>query len=121
MKPIKIAVPTNDGTTIFPKMLGMAKEIFIYKVIGDEQFELIDKRTNPYERTMQHLKTLDVYDVINDCSVIISVRIGKKGMTRLQERGMDLFFSKGDIQEALKRWMSQNTNYFDKRTNSGID
>jgi len=35
---------------------------------------------------MQHLKTLDVYDLIDDCSIIISARIGKKGITRLQER-----------------------------------
>jgi|GEM_PF-2702401 len=29
-KPELIAVPTNDGTTIFPKMLGMAKYCYIY-------------------------------------------------------------------------------------------
>ena len=28
--PVFIAVPTNDGRTIFPKMLGMAKYICIY-------------------------------------------------------------------------------------------
>ena len=50
---------------------------------------------------MRHLKTLDVYDLINDCSVIISAHIGKKGVKRLQERGMKLFFLNGSIQEAL--------------------
>ena len=98
---VRIAVPTNDGINIFPKMLGMAKEMFIYEIENGAQFRLIEKRTNPYENTMQHLKTLDVYDLIDDCSIIISVRIGKKGITRLQEKGMKLFFRKGNIQEAV--------------------
>jgi len=39
--------------------------------------------------------------VINDCEIIIAAFIGKKGIERLRERGMKLFFGKGDIQEAL--------------------
>ena len=107
MKPIKIAIPTNDGIAIFPKMLGMTKEIFIYEVVSGKTFRLIEKRKNPYERTMQHLKTLDVYDLIGDCSVVISGHIGKKGITRLQERGMELFFTQGNIQGALKEWIAK--------------
>ncbi|MFO7891048.1 MAG: NifB/NifX family molybdenum-iron cluster-binding protein [bacterium] len=101
MRSAKIAVPTNDGILIFPKMLGMAKEMYIYKIINNKHFELIEIRANPYEHTMQHLKTLDVYDLINDCSAIISAHIGKKGITRLEEKGMKLFFKKGNIEEAL--------------------
>lgn len=101
MKTIKIAVPTNDERTVFPKMLGMAEKLFIYETADGKAFKLIEKRTNPYARTQQHLKTLDVYDLISDCSVIISGHIGKKGITRLQERGMALFFAKGNIQDAL--------------------
>jgi len=107
MESIKIAIPTNDRISIFPRMLGMAKEIFIYEVVDWETFRLVEKRTNPYERTMQHLKTLDVYDLISDCSVIISSHIGKKGITRLQERGMEFFFSKKNIQDALKEWIAK--------------
>lgn len=98
---IKVAIPTNDGTTIFPRMLGMAKEMFIYEIINKRQFRLIDKRVNPYEKTLQHLKTLDVYELIRDCTIIISAKIGKKGIKRLEERGMQLFFKKGNIEEAL--------------------
>ena len=82
-------------------MLGMAKFLFIYEIENGENFKLIEKRKNPCAVTMQHLKTLDVYDLINDCSIIISAHIGKKGITRLQERGMKLFFEKGNIQKAL--------------------
>ena len=98
---VKIAIPTNDGIHIFPKMLGMAKEIFIYEIVNGKEFKLIEKRTNPYERTMQHFKTLDVYDLISDCSVIISGHIGKKGIKSLEERGMKLIFKKGKIEQAL--------------------
>lgn len=100
-KRARIAIPTNDGVHIFPKMLGMAKAMFIYDIENEVQFRLIEKRNNPYASTMQHLKTLDVYDLIDDCSVIISAHIGKKGITRLQERGMQLIFKKGKIEQAL--------------------
>jgi predicted Fe-Mo cluster-binding NifX family protein len=105
-RPILIAVPTNDGKTIFPKMLGMAKYFFIYKTTHGNEFTLVEKRVNPYEITLQHLKTLDVYTVINDCEVIVSALIGKKGIKRLQENGMKLFFRKGDIQDGLKKAFS---------------
>jgi len=100
-KPVLITIPTNDGKTIFPKMLGMAKHFYIYTTINGKQFELVEKRANPYETTMQHLKTLDVYSTINDCEVIIAAFIGKKGIRRLQEKGVKLFFKEGDIQDVL--------------------
>ncbi|MCD6249299.1 MAG: hypothetical protein J7J98_03065 [candidate division Zixibacteria bacterium] len=79
----------------------MAKYLFIYDIENGENFKLIEKRENPFADTMQHLKTLDVYELINDCSIIISAHIGRKGITRLQEREMKIFFKKGNIQEAL--------------------
>ena len=97
----KIVVPSNDGINIFPKMLGMAKYLFIYEIQGDSEFVFIEKRKNYFSETMQHLKTLDVYELINDCSIIISTHIGKKGITRLNEKGIKLFFRKGNIQKAL--------------------
>jgi len=98
---IKIAIPTNDGVSIFPNMVGMAKYMFIYEIENGKQFRLIEKRSNPFAKTMQHLKTLDVYELIDDCSIIVSAHIGKKGITRLQERGMELIFKKGKIEQAL--------------------
>ncbi len=98
---LKIAIPTDDGVNIFPKMLGMAKYIYIYEIENGTTFKLIEKRNNPYAETMQHLKTLDVYELIQDCAVTISAHIGKKGITRLQERGMQLIFKKGKIEQAL--------------------
>lgn len=98
---MKVAIPTNDGINIFSKMLGMAKYLFIYETENGDSFKLIEKRVNPYEETLQHLKTLDVYALINDCPVIISAHIGKKGINRLEERGVKLYFLKGNIEEAL--------------------
>jgi len=98
---IRIAIPTNDGINIFQGMLGRAKEMFIYEIKKGIQCRLIEKRNNPFANTMQHLKTLDVYDLLHDCAIIISGSIGKKGIKRLQERGMKLFFKKGNIREVL--------------------
>jgi predicted Fe-Mo cluster-binding NifX family protein len=100
-KPLLIAVPTNDGTTLFPKMLGMAKYFNIYSTTDGKQFTFIGKRSNPYETTMQHQKTLDVYAIISDCEVIIAALIGKRGIERLKARGVKLFFKKGEIDKAL--------------------
>ena len=100
-KPIRIAIPTNDGITIFRGMLGRAQKMYIYGIENGAQVRLVEKRTNPYSETMQHLKTLDVYKLLRDCTIIISGTIGKKGVERLQERGLKLFFRKGNIQEAL--------------------
>jgi predicted Fe-Mo cluster-binding NifX family protein len=101
LKPVLIAVPTNDGATVFPKMLGMARYFYIYETHDGKQFTLVEKRVNPYETTMQHQKTLDVYAVIRDCEIIISAVIGKKGIERLRAKGVKLFFRKGEINDAL--------------------
>jgi len=101
-KTVKVAVPTDDGVSIFPKMLGMAREMFIYEIRKGGESKFLEKRENPYAHTMQHLKTLDVYEIINDCEIILSSHIGKKGIKRLEERGVKLFFQKGGIEEALK-------------------
>ncbi len=98
---MKIAIPTNDGENIFQKMLGRAKEFHIYE-INEKKFRFIEKRNNPYESTLQHLKTLDVYELISDCDIIISSRIGKKGIKRLKERGLKLFFRNGKIKDELR-------------------
>ncbi len=60
------------------------------------------KKENPFEKTLQHLKTLDVYEIISDCNTIISNKIGKKGIKRLEEKGVKLFFRNGKIREVLK-------------------
>jgi len=62
----------------------------------------LKKRNNPYAKTQQHLKTLDVYDLLHDCAIIISAHIGKKGIQRLEERGVKLMYKKGNIQKALE-------------------
>jgi len=75
--------------------------MYIYETENGMTFKLIEKRNNPYAEKMQHLKTLDVYELIQDCAVTISAHIGKKGITRLQERGMQFIFKKGKIEQAL--------------------
>ena len=100
-KPLIVSIPTNDGVNIFPGMLGKAKYFYVYKIHTSGDIRLLEKRENPFEKTLQPLKTLDVYQLIDDCSVIISTRIGKKGITRLRERGMRLIFTDGEIQDAL--------------------
>ena len=82
-------------------MLGMAKYMFIYEIENGDRFKLVEKRNNPYENTMQHLKTLDVYDLIDDCSVIISAHIGKKRSEEVAGKGNENVFLEGSIEEAL--------------------
>ena len=97
----KIAVPTNDGNYIFKGMLGRALKFAIFEVDRNSHYKLIEEKPNPYAQTMQHLKTLDVYNLIDDCSVILSSKIGKVGIDRLEERNMRLLFREGNIHEQL--------------------
>jgi hypothetical protein len=49
---IYIAVPSNDGETIFPKMLGMTAYFYIYRLNQTKQsFSFMEKRDNPYMST----------------------------------------------------------------------
>jgi len=98
---VRVAVPTDDGCHIFPGMLGRAKGFRIYQLEEGGKSRLLEVRGNPYAVTMQHLKTIDIYELLKDCEVIVAGRIGKRGMGRLEERGMKLLLRKGEIAKAL--------------------
>lgn len=99
---IRIAIPTNDGVTIFTGMLGRAADLYIYEWDQYGAARMLEKRLNPYAKTLQHQKTLDVYAILKDCQVILSAKIGKKGIPRLEQQGLKLFFSQGNIKEVLQ-------------------
>lgn len=98
---IKIAVPTSDNITIFKGMLGQAEEFHIFESKASGEFILSEKRANQYSLTMQHMKTLDVYELIKDCDIFISSRIGKKGIDRLIKKGVTLIFRDGLIKDSI--------------------
>ncbi|MCD6117574.1 methyltransferase domain-containing protein [bacterium] len=99
----KIAVASNiDRETIFPKMFGQAPLFAIYTFSPDTGFELSEFRKNIFEKTLQHQKTFDVYNLVNDCQAVVSAKIGKKGIERLNQLGVSLFFNQGSIKHALK-------------------
>ena len=105
-----IAFGTDDGKKLNDNHVGMARFYLVYNFSeGNEEF--IEKRNNPYENTMQHLKTLDVYELINDCDIIISGNIGKKGIKRLEEKGMKLFFRNGKIMDGLTNLLKKEKFY----------
>ena len=98
---VGVVVPTDDGVEIYKGMLGRAEMFFIYEIRGDGKVALTERRENPYSEMIQHLKTLDVYELIRDASLIVAANIGKKGVERLKKRGMRIFFRKGNIRDAL--------------------
>lgn len=99
----KVAVATDDGETIFPKMFGQAAFFHIYTIGENGVYSFEEQRENRYQKTLQHLKTLDVYDEVADCQGLLSAHIGKRGRERLSELGVKLFFAKGKIEDALDR------------------
>ena len=98
---IRISIPTNDGISIFNRMLGQADKFLIYDKSNDEGFLFIEERNNHHAASQQHLKTNDIYDIIDDCEIILSAFIGKKGIDRLIKKGVTLIFRKGDITKNL--------------------
>lgn len=102
----KVAIPTNDGINIFKGMLGRALKFYVFEVDLQKNFKLVEKILNPYVKTMQHLKTLDIYDLLQDCSMIISTKIGKNGIQRLEQRNIKLIFREGNIYLQLKEMIN---------------
>ena len=88
-------------------MLGRARRFYIYELVHKGKIRFIEIRVNPYVSTNQHLKTLDVYELLKDCPVIISACIGKRGVERLEQRGVKLFFRGGEIKEVLNELMKK--------------
>ncbi len=104
---IQIAVPSEDGETIYPGMLGRAPRFYIFRVEKERFIRLVEIRPNPYARTQQHLKTLDVYRIIRDCRIVVAQRIGRKGIERLKARGMSLYFRAGRVADALSELVQE--------------
>ncbi len=99
----KIAVAVNeDEQMIFPKMFGQAPKFAIYHFSPADGIQLQEIRPNIYEKTLQHQKTFDVYDLVHDCQAVLSARIGKRGLPRLQAMGVKLYFSQGAVQDCLQ-------------------
>lgn len=96
----KVAVATDDGINVFEGMFGRAKYFYIYSFNGNK-FILFEKRENIYSNTFQHLKTFDVYSLVDDCNPIITGKIGKKGENRLEGLGVRIIKFKGKIEEIL--------------------
>ena len=95
-----IAVSSNDGDTISKGMFGRAKFFNIYEICRGS-YRFIERRDNPFKDTFQHLKTLDVYGIVNDCPLIISYTIGPKGQKRLTEKGVKMYFREGRIIDVI--------------------
>ncbi len=91
-------------------MLGRAKKYLIFEIKENGELKLVEIRANPYENTLQRKKTLDVYDLLRDCPVIISAFVGKRGTERLKLRNVKMFFRKGSIKEALEEFMKDISN-----------
>ena len=95
---IYIAVPSNDGETVCPKMLGMSPWFYIYRLNQTKQsFSFMEKRDNPYMDTRKHQKTLDVYELLKGCKIILSAHIGKKGIERLKNKGVEPYCCQGEL------------------------
>ena len=105
-KEFNVAVASDDGTNVFKGMFGRAKFLYVYKIMGNE-YEFVKRRRNIYSNTFQHLKTYDVYSLVNDCSYIITGNIGKRGEVRLKGLGVHILKVKGGIEESIKNLLNR--------------
>ncbi len=98
----RVAVASDDGQTVFPRMFGRASYFFLYQV-RDGEVSFLEKRRNIHRDNFQHLKTYDVYRLVDDCNTIITGNIGRKGEARLSSLAVDIIKFQGKIEEALER------------------
>ncbi len=104
----KLAVAVDEsGTNIYSGMFGRAPQFAIFE-IESGRVHFLEMRRNPYQNTLQHNKTLDVYRGLADCQALLAARIGKKGQERLKKMGVRLFFDAGQVKEAVKRLMRKD-------------
>jgi len=96
-----LAAATADGENIFPGMFGRSPYFDIYSIQNDKEFKYIKRVTNIYAKTLQHLKTYDVYNEVSNCHALLAARIGKKGQERLEDLGINIFFKKGNTDRAI--------------------
>jgi predicted Fe-Mo cluster-binding NifX family protein len=81
--------------------------IFEWNENGSVRF--LEMRPNPYEKTLQRGKTFDVMHVLSDCGVFICWHVGKKGVARIQDAGIDLFMTPIEsVEEALHAYLRKN-------------
>ncbi len=99
-KGYKVAVASDDGKTVFPRMFGRATYFFIYKMDSGD-YTLLERRRNIHRDNFQHLKTYDVYQQVRDCNTIITGKIGKKGEIRLKKLGVEIVKLQGKVEEVL--------------------
>jgi len=98
----RVAVAADStGGIIFQKMFGQAPQFQVYSLSLSSKPQLVETRRNPYEKTLQHEKTFDVYKLVNDCPILVSSRIGKRGISRLEKMGVTLIFKQGPISSFL--------------------
>ncbi|MEA3309008.1 MAG: NifB/NifX family molybdenum-iron cluster-binding protein [Chloroflexota bacterium] len=91
---------TENGAKVYQGMLGRAVAFLIFDL--DMAWCIVGRewRTNIYQHTLQHDKTLDVADLLKDCQVLISWRIGPRGIPRLRARNLELIFTNSEDAEA---------------------
>ena len=104
----RLAVAVDEsGKNIYSGMFGRAPQFAIFET-GPGGTHFLETRSNPYQKTLQHNKTWDVYRVVADCPALLAGHIGRKGQERLKRAGVRLFFDKGVVTVALKKLLTEN-------------
>ena len=101
MKNRLLAAATDDGKNVFNAMFGRSPYFNIYSIQDDKKFKYIKRVKNIYAKTLQHLKTYDVYKEVSFCQALLSANIGKKGQERIKDLGIKMFFKKGTVERAI--------------------
>jgi predicted Fe-Mo cluster-binding NifX family protein len=102
---LAIAV-AGDSQKVFRGMLGGAAAFLIVDTDRDGREVARQLRANPYQKTAQHGKTFDVADLLADCQTLISRRIGRAGVPRMEARGFELIFTKQEnVETALEEYL----------------
>lgn len=101
---LAIAV-ADDGRKVFRGMLGRAVAFLIVDIDREGREIARQLRANPYQNTTQRGKTFDVADLLADCQTLISRRIGRAGVPRMEARRFELIFTEQEnVETALEEY-----------------
>jgi predicted Fe-Mo cluster-binding NifX family protein len=115
---MKIAVGTNDQTTINRKHFGESQYFAVFTVLnGEITRKEFRENPNKTEAGGEHGRTDVIIQFLNDCQIIIGQSMGHKALGILGSHPIDVIISEiDDIQLAVEAYLvgdDEKFRYFD--------
>ncbi len=103
---MKIAITSSNGKTV-DIHFGKADKFYVYEIIGSLPAYVGERDTLNYcqgpEKHKFNQEKLDlIYELIKDCEILCTAKIGEKPASKLLEKGINIVESEGELHEIFQ-------------------